>query len=131
METDAVKMEYSTQLLEHSDRYYQKIPMKFTALGTGVLVARNHDTVDSWMDRRRTRELIGLSAAAGVLADVAMSRYGGAPSHNEVIITTTLSLDDALFLHQSDIYYINDPDADHYIGKEKIETNRRTYNVVN
>lgn len=127
----ALKVEYGTQILEHSDRYYQKFPLKFTALGTGILVARNYDHIDSWMDRQRTLSLLGMSAAAGAMADVAMSRYAGEPSHNEVIITTTLSLDDTLYLHQSDIYYINDPDRGHYAGEEKIETNGRTYNVVN
>jgi len=128
---NALAMEYSTQILEHSDRYYQKIPMKFTALGAGILVARNYDNADAWLDRHRTRDLLGFSTAAGALADVAMSHYAGEPSHNEVIITTTLSQNDKLYLHQSDIYYINDPDVDHYAGEEKIETNGRTYNVVN
>lgn len=128
---NALKMEYSTQILEHSDRYYQKIPFKFTALGTGIIVARNYDHIDSWMDRKRTLSLLGLSAASGIMADVAMSHYAGEPSHNEVIITTTLSRDDMLYMHQSDIYYINDPDVGHYAGEEKIETSGRTYNVVN
>lgn len=128
----ALEMEYSATLLEHSDRYYQKIPMKFSVLGTGVIVARNLKNVDAWMDRTRTRDLLGIGAAAGVLSDVAMSHSAGGPSHNEVIITTSLSHNDALCLHKSDIYYINDPDADQYIGPgEKAEQEGRTFNVVN
>lgn len=126
----AMEMEYNAWILEHSDRNYQKIPIKFTALGAGILVARNYSNVDAWMDRQKTRNLLGMGAATGILADVVMSRYAGAPSHNEVIITTTLSLDGILHLHQSDIYYINDPDAGHYASEEKIKTNGRTYNVV-
>jgi hypothetical protein len=127
---NALTMKYSAQLLEHSDRYYQKFPMKFTALGAGIVVARNFDLVDAWMDRQQTEHLLAWGTAAGALADVAMSHYAGAPSHNEVIITTTLTLNDALYLHQSDIYYINDPDAGHYAGEEKIELSGRTYHVV-
>lgn len=128
---NALQMAYSAQLLEHNDRYYQKFPMKFTALGTGIIVARNFERVGTWMDRQRTRDLLGISGAAGILADVAMSHYAGEPSRNEVIITTTLSLDDALYLHQSDIYYINDPDTGHYAGEDQIEMSGRSYNVVN
>lgn len=128
---NALKMEYSTQILEHSDRYYQKFPMKFTALGTGIIVARNFDRIDNWIGRNKNLSMMGIAAAGGALADVAVSHYAGEPSRNEVIITTTLSRGDALYLHQSDIYYINDPDVDHYAGEEKIETKGRTYNVVN
>jgi hypothetical protein len=129
-EENALKMEYSAQLLEHSDRYYQKFPMKFTALSAGVIVARNFDLVDNWIDRQQTEHLLAWSTPVGALADVAMSRYAGEPSHNEVVITTTLSLDDTLYLHQSDIYYINDPDTDHYAGENQIELNGRTYHVA-
>jgi hypothetical protein len=127
---NALIMEYSAQLLEHGDRYYQKYPMKFTALSAGVIVARNFDLVDAWLDRQQTEHLLAWSTPAGALADVAMSRYAGEPSHNEVVITTTLSLDDALYLHQSDIYYINDPDTDHYAGEDQIELSGRIYHVV-
>jgi hypothetical protein len=127
---NALKMEYSAQLLEHSDRYYQKFPMKFTTLGAGIIVARNFDLVDAWLDNQQTEHLLAMGSAAGVLADVAMSHYAGEPSRNEVVITTTLSQDDTLYLHQSDIYYINDPDAGHYAGEKHIETSGRTYHVV-
>lgn len=128
---NALALDYHTSILEHSDRYYQKVPFKFTALGTGIIVARNLEIIDAWMDRTQTETLLGMSAAGGILADVAMSYYGGEPSSNEVIITTSLTYDDELFLHQSDIYYINDPDVSHYTTQEPVELNGRTFNVVN
>ncbi len=110
---EVLKLEYSVRLLRHKDRYYTKFPMKFTALGTGVMVARGFS---DWL----IDDLLILGAGAGLAADVAMSHYAGGPSEREAIITTALSYDDYFFMHQSDIYYINDPDAGHYV--EVIET---------
>ncbi len=72
------------------------------------MVARG---LSDWM----MNDLLVLGAGAGLLADVAISHYAGGPSEREAIITTSLSYDDYFFMHQSDIYYINDPDAGHYV----------------
>jgi hypothetical protein len=124
----AMELEYNVKLLEHSHRTYQKVPFKFTALSAGVMVARN---LAEWA----TRDLLLVGTHVGALSDVAISHYGGPPSNKEIIITTSLSYDDYYFMHQSDIYYINDPDAGNYV-KEKInetndnDQNGRTFDVV-
>lgn len=112
VDKEAMKMEYNVQILEHSDRNYSKYPFKFTALGAGVMVARE---ISDWA----LDNLLVLGAGAGLLADIGMSRYAGSPSHREAVITTFLSYGDYYFMHQSDIYYINDPDAGHYINMEE------------
>jgi len=130
-ETNALKMEYSTQVLTHGTRTYQKFPLKFTALAAGVAVARNIDNIINELDKMKAGEVLGLGTGAGVLSDLALSHYGGEPSHNEVIITSALSRGDILLIHQSDIYYINDPDAGHYLTNEKDGAHGKTYDVVN
>lgn len=107
-EKDVMKMEYTVKLLEHSDRDYSILPLKFTALGAGIMVARK---VSDWtLDK-----LLPIGVGAGLLADIGMSRHAGKLPHKEVIITTSLIFGDYYFMHQTDIYYINDPDADHYV----------------
>ena len=114
-------LEYNTQILEHHHREAVKFPMKYTALAAGVAVARDFDL----------NRMLGFAVPTAVLTDVAMSHYAGDPSRNEVIITTTLSLNESLCFHQSDIYYINDPDVGHYTLEEKNSMSGRSYNVVN
>lgn len=130
-ETNALKLEYSTQVLTHGARTYQKFPLKLTVLGTGVAVARKIDNIMNEIDQMKAMTAIGLGVGAGLLSDLALSRYGGEPSQSEVIITTSLSKGDTLLIHQSDIYYINDPDVGHYLNKEKEGPHGKTYNVVN
>jgi hypothetical protein len=126
-ERGAMKMEYNTKLLVHSDRAYEKFPFKFTTLGVGIKVARD---IADWMEQ----DLVNIAAGAGVLADIGLSHHAGAPPNKEIIITTSLSLGDYFLMHRSDIYYINTPDAGHYVNAPKPESqgvDGRTFDVVN
>lgn len=114
-EKDTLRMDYGVKLLEHSRRDYSKFPLTFTALGAGIMVARE---VSDWV----LEDLLIFGTGAGLLADLGMSRYAGPPSHKEAVITTSLSYDDYYFMHQTDIYYINDPDAGHYVSSTASQT---------
>jgi len=123
----ALKLEYTTRLLEHNDRVYQKMPYKFTLIGTGISVARD---ISGWLAHDF------LNIGAGAALDVAKSHDASPPSTNEVIITTTLSYNESFLIHQSDIYYINDPDASHYLSDDgstngRINRYGRKFDVVN
>lgn len=122
----ALKLDYTARLLEHSDRAYQKVPYKFTLIGTGIRVARD---LTSWF----VQDV--LSIGAGLTMDVAQSYNANPPSSNEVIITTALSKNDSFLIHQTDIYYINDPDASHYetyeaAKKDRVSRYGRKFDVV-
>lgn len=108
-ESGALKLDYDTEILVHSDRSYQKFPYKWTVLTAGVSVARN---ISDWA----VDNMVMMGATLGTLADVASSHYAGPPGHKEVIITTSLGDGDYFFMHRSDIYYINDADWWHYVN---------------
>jgi len=111
---NAVIIDYSAKVLGHAERMYNKVPIKYTALGIGVNVARNiyHSSFKS---------ILPLAIPVGVLLDAGTGGYAGNLPSNEVIIYTSLTYNNRIYFQQADIYYINDPDWWHYDNKPYVE----------
>jgi len=128
---DAIVMEYQARIVAHSERFVRHPPIKYTVLGGGLNVARR---VMEWS----SIDLMNLGFATGLAIDGYRNLSTGDLSNKEVIISTGLTYHDRYLMHQSDIYYINEPDGWHYDETidekqkaEKTDKQAKTYNVVN
>lgn len=100
---NAVTVLYETQIVKHnSDRPDYK-PGLFTALTGGVMVARN---VSNWSSGAQIAGALGTAAAVDVLAGKMAS-----PTHNELIVTTSVVADNMFVMRKSDVYYVEDADV--------------------
>ncbi len=126
---DAIVMRYQSAVLEHGDRFVHHPPIKYTAIGAGLNVARH--VLDSSID------ILDFGVGVGLAADGIRNFSTGDLSNKEVIISTSLCYYGRYLMHQSDIYYINEPDGwqyDNRLEKQdtgKLETHGKTYDVVN
>jgi len=127
---DAIIMEYKARVVKHKDRLVRHPPLKYTALGAGLNVARGLVGWDA-------ADLMSLGLGVGLAIDGARNFTTGDLSNKEVVISTALTYDERFLMHQSDIYYINEPDGWHYDSfseKQKAdntEKQRKTFSVVN
>jgi hypothetical protein len=112
-----VRVSYLTQVLEHKDRgYVAPAPGTYTALGVGVVAVTA--AADSWQPG-------GLAALPVLLAADLLSGGHAQVEPTEVIITTRV-IEGILVLHSdTDIFYYNPGDTDHYAL-----TKGRTFKVV-
>ena len=105
---NAVTLEFDVQAIIHADRgYIRSKPGLYTALASGVLVAR--DLAIHQDPRGGATALV----AAGIAADVFSGHHVELPD-TEVIINTSIVDGDRYMVRKSDIYYVNDADIDHY-----------------
>jgi len=107
-EEGCLVLQIRTQVVKHAtNRFNRPFPGVFTVLATGLSVVRDisSDTLKAW----------GIGAA--VLTDIFVGSRVTLP-HNEVLITTSLVEDNQYLFSKTDLYYINDPDAWHYLTKE-------------
>ena len=111
-ESAPVKMKYETQIVKHKNK--RRAPPLFpgetlllTSLGYGVFKA---------FDNTGTGGLFATAGAVEVINALDPTNPLTV-SHHEIIITTEVTVNDRVIARQSNIYYINDPDAWHY-GKE-------------
>lgn len=93
-----------------SESYY--IPGSLTALAAGILVAHNASTL--WSASGQKAAFLGLAGVGDAFESVT------GPSHHEswrdvpnleVIVNTSLMLNNSYLARRSDIYYVNNPDS--------------------
>jgi hypothetical protein len=116
-----VRVSYFTQVLEHKDRgYVAPAPGTYTALGAGVVAVAA--AADSW-------EPGGLAALPVLLAADVLSGGYARVELTEVIITTRV-IEGILVLHSdTDIFYYNPGDTDHYLDQVALRKGM-TFKVV-
>jgi len=107
--SDGVRVSYFTQVLEHKDRgYVAPAPGTYTALGAGVVAVVA--AADAW-------EPPALAALPVLLAADVLSGGYAKVEPTEVIITTRV-IEGLLLLHSdTDIFYYNPGDTDHYLDQ--------------
>lgn len=119
-EAGAVEVTYETQLVRHGSNRYTHIPGTLTALTAGLWVI--HDMVDA-----------GVSAAPGTLGlaaamDWGLGHYAGGATHTELIVTTSIVMDNQYRFRKNDIYYIEEADTDLFV--EALERPLKRMEVV-
>jgi hypothetical protein len=119
---NALTMTYRAQLLRHGKRTIRQPPSKYSALALGIKVARD---IADWA----TEDILNVGVGLGVLADLNRGATTGGTPDVEVILTTSMLLNNRYVNRKSDIYYINEPDGWHYDGDE--DNGAKTYHVVN
>jgi hypothetical protein len=117
---DAIEIGYETQLVRHASSRYTHIPGTLTALTAGLWVI--HDMIGN-----------GVAAAPGTLglaaaADWGMGHYAGGATHTELIVTTSIITDNQFRLRKSDVYYIEEEDADLFV--EALERPMKRLEVI-
>jgi hypothetical protein len=103
-ENDALNLEYSARILQHSKRNINSPPLLYSAVGLGITVSRSVDSKDLW----------DMAFPIGMIADGIRSSTAKGVSNEEVIISLALKHNDTFIIHRSDIYYINKSDGWHY-----------------
>lgn len=116
---DTLILDYDMQVLHHKDRRLTYPPPGiFTGLAGGIwLIAK---AVDDWS----YPELAILPFATVADAGLMMDYYLPGETNTEVIITTSVTMDNQYIFGDTGIYYINSGDEDHYY-----EANR-TFQIV-
>lgn len=117
----SVRISYFTQVLEHKDRgYVAPAPGTYTALGAGVVAVAA--AADTWEP--------GALAALPVLlaADVLSGGYAKVEP-TEVIITTRMIEGMLVLYSDTDIFYFNPGDTDHYLDQATLRKGM-TFKVV-
>ena len=108
-----LKLKFDTQVIRHSDRGYIRnragLYTTVALVATGVWAAIN--VVDGAKDAGIAGALIGAGAGMDLFSgDIATI------SNKEVLINISLMDGDRYIMRKTGIYYINDPDDDHYIN---------------
>ena len=117
--SNALMVDYDVQVLEHKDRRKFNPPLgTYTAL-SGLVWWVAHG-VDRWSDPT----LAVYPAAAGAELYTAAKYYLPGETNTEVIITTSASMGQQYIFQETNTYYVNSGDADHY------EQEGKTYQVV-
>ena len=106
-----VELHYETQLVRHESSRYAHIPGSFSALTAGIWVL--YDLVGSGSGA--LPGAYGLSA----LADYGMGHYAGGATPTEMIVTSSIVVDQKYVLRKSDIYYIEDADLGLFVDQQK------------
>ncbi len=111
-EENIVNVDYDVYVVHHSPRFQRPPIGSFTAIAGGVAVARALTAMTDW---------IPVAIGAGVLADLGAGAIAR-PSDKEVVITTSMSHNNRYVVHTSSVYYINDPDWEHFSGPDESGT---------
>lgn len=116
---NALMVDYDVQVIDHKDRRKFNPPLgTYAALGgLAWLVARG---VDKWNEM----SYVLYPLAAGAEAYTAVSYYFPGDTNTEVVITTAATMGQQYIFQETNTYYINTGDSDHY------EPDGKTYQVV-
>jgi hypothetical protein len=107
----AVQLEFNTQIVRHNSFRYAHVPGTFTALASGIWVVRDMLTAGS--------AAIPISLGALGLADYGMGHYAGQATSSELMVTTSIAVDNSYLFRKADFYYIEDPDVQLYEDMSK------------
>lgn len=111
-----VRVSYFTQVLLHKDRgYAAPAPGTYTALGAGVVAVAA--AANSW-------EPAALAALPVALAADVTSGGFATRGPTEVIITTRVLEGTLVLMSDTDIFYYNAGDSDHYLDKVALPAGR-------
>ena len=130
---DAITVRWSVNKIHHNaDRKAPSVPIAKSAIG--VLGYGVYKMID-------TGPALGAIITGGVFLDVVEnfgpSAFGKNASHDEIILTLSVSKDGFLLARQSGTYYINEADARHYNniadfeGQSEMLLPPKNYKVVN
>lgn len=120
----AVTVQYETQVVQHHSDRPNYAPGTLTALTAGVLVARDIALHAS------TGSQIAGGMALVALSDVGLGHLAGGPTKTEVIVTTSITADDRFVMRKSDIYYLEDVDADLFMVPQPAPSPVKRWRVV-
>jgi hypothetical protein len=110
---DAIELQYETQLVRHNSSRYAHVPGTFTTLAAGIWVVRDLIIGDT--------AAMPAGLALGALADYGAGHASGGPTATELLVTSSISLENKYLMRKSDIYYIEDADVSLFIDKCKPE----------
>ncbi|MCG8324103.1 MAG: hypothetical protein MI673_01185 [Thiotrichales bacterium] len=105
-----MRIDYDTQVVHHGGRGIQLVPGALTALGVGAWVVRG------LLESSTAVAAVGTAAGTYAVSE-AVDEYDSKlkPQPNtEIILDVYAIANDQYISHNSNIYYINDPDEDHY-----------------
>jgi len=116
---NVLMIDYDMQVVQHKDRRkFYPFPGTYTGLATVFwLVAHG---IDSWDDQG----LAVFPLSAGADAYAMKDFYFPGETNTEVVITTTATLGQQYLFGDTNVYYVNTGDADHY------EQAGKTYQIV-
>lgn len=109
-----VELQVQTQIVQHQTSVSSTPPLTFTALATGIGVARD------WNEHYADKTLLpGAATAIGLGAGLALEAWNlhtkgpasGGPTRTEVLITTSLKTADRYLAGTADMYYIEGEDS--------------------
>jgi len=124
-----IKIDWAVQLVMHqADR--KKPPV---LLGNTLLAGLAYGVAQAW--DKLSLEAAGAVTVFGVmpLIDIMQGLDTGPLPHSEIIITTMISTPQVILSRNSNIFYINDQDQQHYRSTAAIEAPlvQKAYGVVN
>lgn len=109
-----VELQVQTQIVQHQTAVNTMPPFAFTALATGIGVAR--DWSEHYPDKvLRSGAATAIGLGAGLAVDLwdlhTRGAASGGPTRTEVLITTTLKTADRYLAGSADMYYIEGEDS--------------------
>jgi hypothetical protein len=123
-QNDRVKICWDVQLVWHqADRIKPPFPLQYTLLSGmayGLAVA--------WNELSTAAAGAVTAFSVGPLLDYGLGLRTGPLPHSEAIITTAITDRGEMLSHESNIFYINDRDWQHYRGREALV--QKSYGVV-
>lgn len=102
----ALRVDYETQVVIHNSERPSYRPGTLTALTAGLYVV--HGMFTRWSVGEAMLGGLGLAGAE----DVRRGQETGGPTHAEIVVTTSITHDDAYVMRKTDVYYVEDADVD-------------------
>ena len=103
---NAAEVRYETQVIVHNSPRFAYRPGTLSVLGAGLLVLRGIDYP--------THAVLAAAGLVGV-TDYALSKSAGLASHTELVVTTSVMDGEKYLSRQTDIYYLEDDDAELFL----------------
>jgi len=105
----AIELSYKTQMVRHESPRPHYVPGQFTMITAGLyaMYGLRYEHLDSKLVGG-----LGLAASADTIASI----NSGGPTNNELILTTTVATGGRFLARKTDIYYIEDADAQLFSG---------------
>ncbi len=123
---DTLVVNYNMQVVHHKDRR-----LTYPPPGTYSLLAGGVWMIDQAIEHWKYPGLAAFPLT--VLADVnsMMDYYLPGETNTEVLITTSVIMEQQHIFGDARIYYVNDDDCDHYNRHCELENGTKNYQVVN